>query len=185
MHCDIQNLGWLQLHRRHSPRIRKLGAALIPVRALKLIGNLNHNSQLHILAVALLLPGLYWWNELSMKYTLQGPEFKQLYRQNSCFNWPTHQPLLARFGRKSAFWSHSNFINHFSRTWPTYAHQTFVSSYNICSQKPRMDYQYARFYSLSYHTDTLFQSIHSHFNKNQLTGTLNGLFSPSMELEHM
>ncbi|XP_022682470.1 probable leucine-rich repeat receptor-like protein kinase At5g49770 [Setaria italica] len=33
--------------------------------------------------------------------------------------------------------------------------------------------------------DLLTHTKHFHFNKNQLTGTLNGLFSPSMELEHI
>ncbi|CAL4946850.1 unnamed protein product [Urochloa decumbens] len=33
--------------------------------------------------------------------------------------------------------------------------------------------------------DLLTHTKHFHFNKNQLTGTLNGLFSPSMRLEHI
>ncbi|KAF8775508.1 hypothetical protein HU200_004936 [Digitaria exilis] len=33
--------------------------------------------------------------------------------------------------------------------------------------------------------DLLAHTKHFHFNKNQLTGTLNGLFSPSMRLEHI
>ncbi|XP_062181112.1 probable leucine-rich repeat receptor-like protein kinase At5g49770 [Phragmites australis] len=33
--------------------------------------------------------------------------------------------------------------------------------------------------------DLLTNAKHFHFNKNQLTGTLNGLFSPSMRLEHI
>jgi hypothetical protein len=53
MRCNLQNLGWVQLHRRHPRRIRKLGAALILVRTIKLIENHNPNSVLVTSAAAL------------------------------------------------------------------------------------------------------------------------------------